>query len=170
MKSISGFSGVGMGFGAAGRQETAADGAGGAKTRRESRLMDSPPFPRITGFIIPSFWIRWGRHLWSMFWTIHQRRGWATQRHHKCLNKINLKLILFLNVYYNLGNIFNLIWLINEVICQQAAISIQFIKLSQLTSSVKLLLTHWIRALICYIRLKTINLIKQKSLLSPQRS
>jgi hypothetical protein len=87
MKSISGFSGAGADFGATRRCEAAADGAGGTKTRRESRLMDSPPFPRVTGFFIPSFWKRRGRHLWSLFWTIRQRRGCANQRHNTCLEK-----------------------------------------------------------------------------------
>ncbi len=83
MKSISGFSDAGTDFGVAGHREAAADGAGGTKPRRERRLMNSPPFPKITGFIIPSFWTRRGRHLWSIFWTIHQRRGCATQRHNR---------------------------------------------------------------------------------------
>ncbi len=55
MKSISGFSDAVADFGVAGRREATADGTGGTKTRRESRLMDSPPFPKITGFFIPSF-------------------------------------------------------------------------------------------------------------------
>jgi hypothetical protein len=53
MKSISGFSGVGANFGVAGRREAAADGAGSTKTRRESRLMSSPPFPRSQASLSP---------------------------------------------------------------------------------------------------------------------
>ena len=53
MKSISGFSGTGADFGVAGHREAAADGAGGAKIRRESRLMNSPPFPRSQASLSP---------------------------------------------------------------------------------------------------------------------
>jgi hypothetical protein len=43
------------GVGASGRRDADAEAAGGAKIRRESELMDSPPSPGITGFFIPSF-------------------------------------------------------------------------------------------------------------------
>ncbi len=41
--------------GVSGRREAAADGAGGAKIRRESRFSGFPSLPRTTGFFIPSF-------------------------------------------------------------------------------------------------------------------
>ncbi len=36
-----------------GRREAAADGAGGTKRRRESKLMDFPPFPRSQASLSP---------------------------------------------------------------------------------------------------------------------
>ena len=55
IKSSSGFPGAFPTAAGMGRREAVEDAAEGTKIRRDEILIDSPPFPRVTGFLIPSF-------------------------------------------------------------------------------------------------------------------